>query len=725
MRILLLTPYLPHPALGHGTATVAGAWLDHFSSRHDVSVLCFETSPGEREAARSLAARGIRLRTVPFPGAVWARRQLARVESLFDGRPFLVGVFRSREMSDLVRGEMAAGGYDLVQADTVFMAQYLERAPGTAARVLLEIDVSEKPLRRRYEVERSFLRRWRNRGEWRRMRRYEPLTCRWFDRVYAVSREDQALLRSLDPSLEVSLFRYGVRPSLFALPPPDPGGRVVAFVGNFMHPPNVDAATWFCSEVLPGVRARVGGVEVRIVGASPPASVRGLASAPGVRVTGRVESVDAQLAEADVCVVPLRWGGGVKLKTLEMLASARPVVTTSVGAEGIDVVDGEHAFVADEAGVFADRVVRLLEDPSLRRDLGARGRRLAERDHRWEASLEGLEREYEALVAEARGEPGPGAAPRDLSIVVPSYRTPELLETCLRSVFAHPPRRPFEVVVVDDDSRDATAGMVRRRFPAARLIVNRTNLGYARSNNLAIARSRGRYVYLLNSDAEVLPGALDALLDFLDARPEAGAAASVLDNGDGTVQASAKAFPSLRSAFFGKRSPLARIGSFSRLTRRELLAWKHAEGEPFEVGYASSASLMLRREVIERVGELDPRFWHFIDADYCRRVADAGWRVFCVPAARVVHREHRGGTLGSCFHRFRSVWTFHYGAYVLFRKHSGRPAWHPLTGLVFAGLGARFLASLAIQLLKEASGYDRRRYARPTASRSERSERKG
>jgi hypothetical protein len=300
----------------------------------------------------------------------------------------------------------------------------------------------------------------------------------------------------------------------------------------------------------------------------------------------------------------------------------------------------------------------------------------------------------------------------DVSVVIANYNTRALLECCLNSIYTHPPRRSFEVLVMDDASRDDSADMVRSRFPQARLFVNPVNLGYARSNNHAFAEARGRWVYMLNSDAELLPGLLDTLAEFLETHPDVGGVGSLLYNDDGSIQESVKALPSVRSAFVGKRSFLRRWLPRSWFTQSELLQWKTQDGEPFRAGYVSSASLMIPREVIREVGELDTRLWYFIDADYCKRIWNTGKSIYCVPAAKAIHREHRGGTLRGWRQRFWSLVSFHYGAYIYFRKHSGKPLWHPMYLMVILGLGGRFLASLVFQTLKELTSMDRRVYDR-------------
>ncbi len=297
-----------------------------------------------------------------------------------------------------------------------------------------------------------------------------------------------------------------------------------------------------------------------------------------------------------------------------------------------------------------------------------------------------------------------------ISVIIPSYNTRELLWRCLSSIYNAPPKRSLEVFVIDDASSDGSPDMVRERFPQVRLIVNRENRGYAHANNLAIAASQGRFVYLLNSDTEVSPGALDHLAAFLETHPEAGAVGSALYNSDGSVQASVKSLPTLRSAFFGKRSWLARWFPRFSATRAELLNWRVDAGVPFQAGYVSSASIMIPRDVALRVGELDTRLWYFIDADYCRRIWDIGRSVHCVPAAKVLHVEHLGGTLAGWKQRFRSMWRFHYGAYIFFRKHSGWAVWHPVTLLIVLGIAARFVLSFGVQTIKEVTGVEREVY---------------
>jgi hypothetical protein len=298
----------------------------------------------------------------------------------------------------------------------------------------------------------------------------------------------------------------------------------------------------------------------------------------------------------------------------------------------------------------------------------------------------------------------------DISIITATINARTSIQRTLAAIFAAPARRTCEVLVVDDGSTDGTADMIRRLFPDVRLLVNPSNTGYAFSCNRAIERATGRFIHLLNNDVELLPGALDALADFLEAHPEAGAAGSLLLNEDGSWQQSAKALPTLRSAFFGGRSWITRLLPNNRFSRRELQHWRAQDGTPFVTGYVSGASMMVPRSVAARVGTMDERLFYFNDADYCRRIWDAGFSVHSVPSARSIHLDHKGGSRRSVRQRAWALMVFHRGAYIYSRKHSGLPALHPHQVFVFLSLAARLVGAGLVQFVREILGIDRRAY---------------
>ena len=252
----------------------------------------------------------------------------------------------------------------------------------------------------------------------------------------------------------------------------------------------------------------------------------------------------------------------------------------------------------------------------------------------------------------------------DLSIVIVSYNVRELLAQCLESVISNQysvvssqssgqhlntehSTLNTELFVVDNASRDGSAALVRERFPSVRLIENADNRGFAAANNQAFAETRGRYVLMLNPDTVVRPGALETLVKFMDAHPRAGVCGGKLLYADGTLQHSAFAFPTLAQIFLDFY-PLNRRLTDSRLNGRYPRAW-YTRGEPFQIDHPLGADLMIRREVVDpalssgiaqQVGWLDNEFFIYCEEiDWCIRIKRAGWQIWCVPQAEIVHHE--------------------------------------------------------------------------------------
>jgi N-acetylglucosaminyl-diphospho-decaprenol L-rhamnosyltransferase len=292
-------------------------------------------------------------------------------------------------------------------------------------------------------------------------------------------------------------------------------------------------------------------------------------------------------------------------------------------------------------------------------------------------------------------------APVTLSVIIPTYNARERLADCLQSIYRYPPSEPYEVIVVDDASSDGTSEMVRARFPEVRLFRNDVNRHYALSNNRAIVHARGQYLCLLNNDTIVLPQALDRMLVFLREHPEAGAVGSRLLNADGTIQWSVKSLPNFGSALFGARSVLTRMFPNNRFSRKHLKHLGRDQTTPFIAGYVSSASIMIPQKIVDEVGELDRRLSYHVDADYCKRIADAGYKCYYLPTATVIHFDHKGGTMVSLTRRFRSLVEFHVGSYIFYCKHYRQRAWSATQIVVLFGLFGRFLLSLVAQTLAE------------------------
>jgi glycosyltransferase involved in cell wall biosynthesis len=240
------------------------------------------------------------------------------------------------------------------------------------------------------------------------LRRAEAAMVRRAAVTVAVSGNDAALLAALATSARVEVVANGTDlAGAPPLPPPSFDPPRLLYLGGYDYAPNLDAATALAREVLPAVRRSAPGAEALIAGADRTGALEGLRALPGVRVLGRVESAADAYAGASALVVPLRFGGGSRLKIIEAWALGRPVVSTPQGAEGLDAADGEHLLLANDAAAFAAAIGRLAADHALRARLVDNGRRRAARDHDWRA----LGERFRLLVEEAARPPGIKRAP--------------------------------------------------------------------------------------------------------------------------------------------------------------------------------------------------------------------------------------------------------------------------------------------------------------------------
>lgn len=285
----------------------------------------------------------------------------------------------------------------------------------------------------------------------------------------------------------------------------------------------------------------------------------------------------------------------------------------------------------------------------------------------------------------------------DLSVLVCTYECEAFIVGCLDAVVATTVDHEVEIIVTDNASSDATVAVVRAAHPDVTVIEMGRNAGFAAANNAAMAAAKGRHVILLNPDTAVQPGALDTMVEVLDARPDVGIVAPQLLNTDGTDQGTARSFPTPAAALFGRRSPLTKVFPRNRWSTRFLLGRDHVGDEPFPVDWVSGACLMVRRADADAVGGLDEGFFmHFEDTDFCHRVKDTGQGVLCVPRARVVHHEggsRRGWPADQVRH-------FHYGAYRYWTRHHAPQRWNPLrpaVGLLLATRAALVIAGNAVR----------------------------
>jgi glycosyltransferase involved in cell wall biosynthesis len=420
-KILFLTSQLPYPP-HQGGAIRTYNLIVNLAPRHEIHLLSFANSPDDLERAAPLRPYCRTIQVVPVPRRSGLKRLLT---TLFSPLPDMALRLPSAEFHSKLATLLESERFDVVQVESIEMAPYAlcdagweaDNRPFGPSTGLRAGSAQGRPLwvfddynaeyilqQRAFETDVRHPRRWIGALysfiQWQKLRRYEAAVCQRVDRVVAVSEADREILKKLGPGVEVTVIPNGVDTRAY-----DPGQtcslvlepHAVVFTGKMDFRPNIDAVLWFCHQVLPLIRTQVPDVHLYIVGQKPPQRLMALAEDPAVTLTGHVEDVRPYIAGAGVYAVPLRIGGGTRLKIMEAMALGQAIVSTSLGCEGYPVTSGQELVTADTPQDFARCVVELLGDTWRREELGRAGRRFVEERYDWRAIVPGLERVYEKM----------------------------------------------------------------------------------------------------------------------------------------------------------------------------------------------------------------------------------------------------------------------------------------------------------------------------------------
>ena len=400
MRILLITAHLPYPPRsGHRLRNFN--LVTRIARHHEVWLVSFVDGSGELEGVRQLSKICAGVETVSAGEESAFSRPVDALRYLAAGIPPDLRLYESKELTQKIQQLTDRVNFDIVQIEDSFMALYLETLPVDLQKkaVLTFHDVVFSKYSRIWRLEPKATRKFRTWVYSRLMSQWEPRYTERFGRCIAMSEADCSLLHSANPRLKITVIPNGIDTSFNQLMPFSNSSPELVFVGNMGYRPNVDAMAFFCQEIYPRIIEKIPDLKLWIVGINPSPEVKKLEN-ENVHVTGQVDDVRPYYRRSTVCVVPLRAGGGTRIKILESMALGRPVVTTTIGCEGLDVVDGQHLFIADTPGRFADAVLRLLTDEGLRHRVTKQARELAETRYDWDTIAGDLSCVYEELAAE-------------------------------------------------------------------------------------------------------------------------------------------------------------------------------------------------------------------------------------------------------------------------------------------------------------------------------------
>ena len=398
MRILQLSPRVPFPLTDGGALGIFNITKNLAALGHEVHMVALsrtgieETDELERSCTLSVVQADTRT------------TRTGALAALFSRMPYTIKKYWQSQVARRILEIATEGKFDLVHADHLHMARYGQLVSDELGIPLAirEHNFESTIVERFYQNQRNPLLRAYGYLEYKKLARYEKNMCGKADLNVMITEEDQSRLRSMDSAVKTVVVPAGVDIDFFRPARSIPGdGPVpelsILSVASMDWFPNVDAVLWFCDEVLPKILETHPSAVFQIVGRGVPDAVRAKAS-DNVKIIGFVDDVRDYMERALVMVVPLRIGGGMRLKILNALAMAKAVVSTPIGCEGIAVEDGVNISVAEEGAEFATRVSELLSDAALREKMGGSGLAFVRESHTWPKLIADLESEYTRLI---------------------------------------------------------------------------------------------------------------------------------------------------------------------------------------------------------------------------------------------------------------------------------------------------------------------------------------
>jgi sugar transferase (PEP-CTERM/EpsH1 system associated) len=384
-KILFLTPRFPLPA-NTGAKIRTFNLLKQASLRNKVTLLSFSYDyVTDMESARALEELGIETHFVKAA-------ENSNLINVIGKTPYSIKKYYSKRMKEKISELIEKREFDIVHFDHLHMGQYVNCVNGIPA-VLDEHNVENVILKRYAETERNLLKKIAINKQRKKMRRFEARAADKFSRCFTVSQNDKDLLNEISPKAKISVIPNGVDTTYF-----NPQGQrltpnakrqtdvenTLVFTGSMDWLPNDDAVVYFCKEILPIIWRDDESVKFCVVGKSPSKRIRDIAEKEKrIIVTGLVDDVREYLDRAKAFVAPLRIGGGTRLKILEAMSMEKPVISTSVGAEGIKYTDGQNIIIADSPDEFADSVLRILRDEKMIKEIGEKARALVCMEYDW------------------------------------------------------------------------------------------------------------------------------------------------------------------------------------------------------------------------------------------------------------------------------------------------------------------------------------------------------
>ena len=395
MKILMLTPYLPFPLMSGGQ-TRSYNLLKNLSKKHEITLFSLVKDDKERKNIPELEKFCKKVRVFNRPPKPWTLSNILRTG--FGPYPFLVIRNLATEESRAIKDELASNDYDLIHAETFYVMPHI---PKTKVPILLVEQTIEYLVYKHYVEEQApkFLAPLLK-IDVKKLKYWETYFWKHAKKVVAMSDSDRIQMKKLCQGLSIDIVPNGIDAEYFlAKKKEEVYPPKVLYVGNFTWLQNIEAVEDLVNKVWPEIKKAVTNAKLWIVGMHMTDYIKNLKS-DDIEVTEGMPDIRDAYKRSTVLVTPIRGPGGTRLKILEAMASALPVVTTTVGAEGLGVSSGKEALITDNLDDLVKSAVEVLRNPAVAKKLGESGRAFVEKNYTWDVSAEKLDRIYEEIVNE-------------------------------------------------------------------------------------------------------------------------------------------------------------------------------------------------------------------------------------------------------------------------------------------------------------------------------------
>ena len=386
MQILWISHFLLFPETGYGGLQRSRNLLKVLSKYHDIHLVCYYRNndkifvPDIKLAEKDLKNYCKNVYIIPHELSN-TQKAFRMLKSVVTRTPYSAYIYRSSQLLKESLKLISDKSIDLMHSDTIGMIEPIIDNI-SIIKVLTHHDIESHKMHRRYENEENLLKRIFFLQEYMALRRYEKKYCVMYDSNIAVSDMDKNRLQEIDKRIKINVIQNGVDCEYFTYHPRDDMSRELIFIGALDYYPNAKAMLYFCDKIWPILKRKYPELRLTIIGKNPPAQLRSLGQdGNDINILGYVEDIRPHMKRATIFICPIMEGGGTRIKILDAFSQGIPVVSTIVGAEGLDLQKGKHILLADTVTEFVDRVSDLLENEELSKSMSLCAREFVEQNY--------------------------------------------------------------------------------------------------------------------------------------------------------------------------------------------------------------------------------------------------------------------------------------------------------------------------------------------------------